>query len=121
WRFQIFKAGATKSLGKAGAALGSGNAAAIESGFDYFTHRGSRFESRVLLDTGEAGALAERDFAAVGCDLGRQNSKKSGFTGSVRANQADAVSVRNGERNILEERVRSEGFANFLGVDNGRQ
>jgi hypothetical protein len=74
-----------------------------------------------LLDTGKAGALAERDFSAVGLYLASQNSEKGGFTGSVRANQADAVSVRNGEGNILEERVRSEGFRNFLGVDNGRQ
>jgi len=74
-----------------------------------------------LLDTGEASALAKRYFPAVGCDLAGQNSEKGRFTGSVRANQADAVSFRNGERNILEERVRSEGFRNFLRVDNGRQ
>ena len=120
-RFQIFKAGAAQSLGKAGAALGSGDAATIESAFDYRAHRGPGFESRVLLDTGETGSFAERHFPAVGLYLARQNSEKSGFTGSVRANQADAVSVRNGERNILEERVRSEGFRNFLCVDNGRQ
>jgi hypothetical protein len=74
-----------------------------------------------LLDTGETGAFAKRYFPAVGCDLASQNSEKGGLAGSVRANQADAVSLRNGERDILKERVCSEGFRNFLRVDNGRQ
>ena len=99
----------------------SRNSALIKSAFDYFAHCGPRFESRVLLDTGETSALPKRYFPAVGSDLAPQNSEKGGFTGSVRANQADAVSIRNGEGNILEERVRSECFRNLLGVDNGRQ
>src|SRR5271167_1303635 len=103
----IFKTRAAKSLGKAGAALGSGGAAAIESVFDHRTHRGSGIESRVLLDTGEAGSFAKRYFPAVGSNLSHENSEQGGFAGSVRANQADTVSFRNGERNILEERVRS--------------
>jgi len=74
-----------------------------------------------LLDTGETSSFPERYFPAIGSNLASQNSEKGGFTGSVGANQADAVSFRNGERNILEERVRSEGFRDFLCVDNGRQ
>jgi hypothetical protein len=74
-----------------------------------------------LLDTDETGAFAERHFSAVGSNLASQNSEKGGFAGSVRANQSDAVSFRNDERNILEERVRPENLRNFLRVDNGRQ
>jgi hypothetical protein len=66
-------------------------------------------------------SLAERYFPTVHRNLARQNSEKRGFARSVGTDQADAISIGNCERNILEERVRSEGFRDFLCVDNGRQ
>src|SRR5208337_2245525 len=114
-------AGAAESLSKAGAALRPRDAAKIEGALNHRSHRGANFESRVLLDTSQAGSLAKRYFPAVGSDLTRQNSQQSGFTGSVRANQADTIAIRNGERNVLEKGIRSEGFRDLLCVDNGRR
>jgi hypothetical protein len=74
-----------------------------------------------LLDTGEASSFARRHFAAISRNFASQNSQQSGFTGSVRANQSNTIAVRNGERNILKERVRSESFGNFLRINNWRQ
>jgi hypothetical protein len=74
-----------------------------------------------LLDAGETSSLAERDFPIVGTHLTRQNSKERGFAGSVRADETDAISIRNGEGDVLKERVRSEGLCDLLSVDNGRQ
>ena len=99
----------------------SSEARAVESVFHHRADRGFGFEPGVLLDTGETGALTERDFSAVRSDLPCQNSKQRGFARSVRANQADAVPFRNGERDVLEEGIRSKGLGNFLRVDDRRQ
>jgi hypothetical protein len=120
-RFEIFKTSSAESLGKARPALRSGHTTTIESAFYHRTHRGARFKSRILLDAGEACPFAKRYFPAVGSDFASQNAEQSGFAGSVWANQSDTVPVRNGERNILEKRVRSECFRNFLRINNWRQ
>ena len=73
--FQVFEAGATeRSLGEARAALGAGDTRPIKGAFDHSPHRGSRFKTRVLLDTSETSSFAERHLSAVGRDLSRQNS-----------------------------------------------
>ena len=74
-------------------------------------------EPGILLDVAETGALAHGDFAGVGVDLAGENAEQRGFTGAVGADQADAISFGNGERNFLEERIGAEGFRDFLGVD----
>ena len=48
----MFKAGAAESLGEASAAVGAGDAAAVEGTFYDRAHRGSGIEARILLDTG---------------------------------------------------------------------
>ena len=120
-RIKIFKTSAAQSLGKTTAAFGSGNAATIERGLDHRTYRRAGLEPRILLHTGKARSLAKRHFPAVGIDFARKNSEKRGFTGAVRTDQADAVSVRNGERDVLKERIRPKRFRNFLRVDDGRR
>jgi hypothetical protein len=74
-----------------------------------------------LFNTGEACAFSERQFATVGCDFAGKDSEERRFAGTVRADQANAIPVGNSEGDILEERVGSEGFGDFLGVDDGRQ
>src|ERR1700690_784598 len=118
---EVFETGAAESFGKARSSLSSGDAAALEGAFDHVANRGLRLESGILLYAGQASALAERDFASVGFDFACQNPEQSGFARAVRADQANAISFRNGEGNFLEERVRCEGFRNFLCVDNRRQ
>ena len=120
-RIEIFKTGAAQGLSKARATLRAGDAATVERGLDHCANCGSRLESGILLDIGQAGALADGDFAGVGVNLTGKNSEESGFAGTVRADQADAVSFRNDEGNFLEERIGAEGLRDFLGVDYGRQ
>jgi len=50
-----------------------------------------------------------------------ENAEQCGFSRAVRANQANAVCLWNGKRNVLEERLRSEGFRDLLSVDDRRQ
>ncbi len=118
---KVVEAGAAKSLGEARAALRCGEMATIECGIDYGTYGGSVGKARILLDVTEADAFANRDFPAIGFDLAHQNAQQSGLARSVRTNQSDTVAFGDGERDILEKRLRSESFRHFLRVDQGRQ
>ena len=86
------------------------SATTIEGSVDHGTHGGTGAESRVLLDVTEARALADGYFSAIGVDLARQNAEERGLAGTVRTDQADAVAFGDGEGNILEKRLGSEGL-----------
>ena len=78
-------------------------------------------KARILLDVTKASALAGRYFAAIGIHLASKDSQKRRLARSVRPNQADAITLRDSERDILKKRLRSKGFRDFLRVDDRRQ
>ena len=73
-----------------------------------------RSELRNLLHGAEADAFAHGDFPAIGFDASLKNGYERGFTGTVRADQADAIAFGYGERNILEKRYGAESFRQTL-------
>ena len=50
-----------------------------------------------------------------------KNFEERGFTGTVRADQADAIALRDGERNILEERRGAVSLRESLRIDDRGQ
>ena len=76
--------------------------------------RDFRGEVGDLMDIADANALAEGDFAGVGLLFRAEDGEESGFARAVRADEADAVAIVNGEGDVLEERSGAEAFGDIL-------
>src|SRR5580698_191016 len=117
----VFESGAAQGFGEARATIGRGHADAFKGGFDDGADRGAVFENGILLYVADARAFAQGDFAIVRLYVAGENAQQRGFAGAVGPDEAHAVALGNGEGYVFEERVGSEGFGNFLDVNDRRQ
>jgi hypothetical protein len=64
---------------------------------------------RNLRQVRDSEAVAASDFSPIGRELARDDLQKRRLPGAVRADEADAVSVRERERDAAEQRAPAEG------------
>jgi hypothetical protein len=69
----------------------------VQSLINYGTNRVSGLKLRNLRDARQLRALPRGDTSAVGLYAPRKNLEQRRFAGAIRADQADAVAVGNGE------------------------
>jgi len=74
-----------------------------------------------LCDFGEAGAFAKCDFAGVSTDVAGEDFKERGFAGAVWPDQANAIAIRDVERDVLEEGMEAISLRQRMSTDDGRQ
>src|SRR5260370_11247102 len=115
---QIRKARAAKRFRKTRSALRIGNCRAFESFLDDRANRHSRREFRNLRDIAEPRPLANRHVPAVRLDAADKHLEQCRFAGTIRADDADAISLGNRKRNILEERGTAVSLRQSLRADN---
>ena len=118
---EVFKTGAAQGFGKARPALGGVNFAPLHGVFSHGPHRRSGLKFGILLHVADPEPFSEGHFPAVRLFGAGQNSQQGRFAGAVRANEPDPVAVRDRERHVLKERIRSKGLRNSLNIDDRRQ
>src|SRR5262249_1287628 len=71
-------------------------------------------ELRILLDISQAQQLARRNDAAVRLAQAREQAEQGRLARSVRPDQAEAVAIRDRERNSLKKAARAQRFSRGL-------
>ena len=74
-----------------------------------------------LRDSSHAGAFAKSYFAGIWADVSGENFEEGGFARTVRPDQADAIAVRNIERDVLKERMEAIPLRQRMSTDDRRQ
>ena len=72
------------------------------------------------MDVAYADTFAEGDFAGVWLLFACKNGEQSGFADSVGADQGNAVSIVNGEADVLKQGRGAEAFGDVLCVQDRR-
>src|SRR5271168_201689 len=118
---KIFEAGAAERFLGAKGAVRFRHAGFLQGGFDYRVSGFSGGEFRNLRDAAQPGAFANGYVAAIGLHASVEYFEECGFTGTVGADQADAIAFGDSERNILEKRRGTVPLRESLRVDNRGQ
>jgi hypothetical protein len=63
-----------------------------------------------LLDVTQTDSLADGDFAVICVFRAGKNPEQGGLARAVRTDQADAISLGNGKRDVLKEWIGSKSF-----------
>ena len=118
---QVNEACPSQSLCGTSAPLRLGHGRSFQRRFNYGLDRVPGPEFRFLLHVAHPDSFSNCDFPIVRFDSPRQNAQERGFPRPVRTDQPDPISLGNGERHVLKQRVGSEGFRNTAYVNQRRQ
>ena len=102
---EVFKAGLAQESVAAGSGFVAGNFA-----FEDLADGESLGEDGFLSDVCEAGELAESDFAGVRVDASGEDLEEGGFAGAVGTDEAEAIAIVQGERDIGKEGLGAKAF-----------
>ena len=70
----------------------------------------------ILLDVSDAGALAYRDVACIRIFISSKDFEEGAFACAVWPDQADTVSIGNGERDVTKQSSCAEGLGQPLRI-----
>jgi hypothetical protein len=116
-RRRLVVAGGHRFLEPAQLPLGGGQVGRARE--DVVAKRGAALRGRPLVVERDAGALRQRELAAVKLGLAVQDPEQGRLAGPVRAGERDAVPATDLERDPVEERVAGQFLAQVRGRDDG--
>ena len=121
FRVEIGERGASEDFSGALQAFAFGDSLLIEGFIDYRTNGVAGRELGNLADEIEMRAFADGHVAGIGERDAAEDVEESGLAGAVWTNDADAIALRNGERDVLKQRNDAVAFGKSLGADDGWQ
>jgi hypothetical protein len=116
----VGEADASAGFAQTAFALRFRHAAGFEGAFEHVTDGHAGREGRLLAHIADARTLSGGDVAGVGVFFSGEHSEQRRLAGAVGTDQADAVAVRDDERDFVEQRHRTEPLRNTLRIQNRR-
>jgi hypothetical protein len=114
---EITQPGAAQDFRHAPGTIGFWNLRAIERSLNHRADGFANSEFRDLTNETEPRAFANCDVAGIRRSTSAQNIEERGFSGAIRADNADARAFGNDEGDILEKRRGAESFREALSAD----
>ena len=115
---EVSEAGAACQFAQAAFAFSFIDVGSGEGVLKHLANGESGGEPRILGNVGGAGPFAHGEFAGVGFHLAGEEGKQRGLAGAVGADETNAVSIFDGERDIEKKWLCAELLGYGLGIEN---